>query len=61
MIDLYVIRVLHIERHDDGTSSYHQMETNEKFGPFPTMEALVEHIHWKLLEQIEDEVEGRLH
>jgi hypothetical protein len=61
MMDLYVIRVLHIERHDDGSFSYHQMETNEKFGPFPSMEALVDHIHWRLLEQIEDDVERQLH
>jgi hypothetical protein len=35
------------------------METNEHFGPFPTLPSMLGHIHDKMLEQIEDEIVRR--
>jgi len=54
-IKIYVIRVLEID-YVDGEYCYHQMETNERYGPFPSLPSMLAHLHDKLLEEIAEEI-----
>jgi hypothetical protein len=51
LIKVYVIRVLEIE-FEDGEYKYHQLETNQRFGPFATVGSMTAHIHERMLEDI---------
>jgi hypothetical protein len=57
-VKIYLIRVLEID-YDDGEYSYHQVETDERFGPFPSLPFMMGHIHDKLPEDIAEAVERR--
>jgi hypothetical protein len=60
-IKLYVIRVLEIDYHDDGSFSYYQVESDERYGPFPSLPSMLGHVHDKLLEEIGGEIISRRH
>jgi hypothetical protein len=57
-VKIYLIRVLEID-YDDGEYSYHQVETDERFGPFANLPSMLGHIHDKMLEDIAEVVEHR--
>jgi hypothetical protein len=50
-ITVWLVRVIQIEL-DDGEYFYQQIETNERFGPFPTVAAMTEHMREILVEDI---------
>jgi len=60
LIKVYAIRVLEVELDDDGYS-YHQMETNERFGPFPTLGSITAHIHDRMMEDIIEAITRQYH
>jgi hypothetical protein len=60
-INICVIRVLEIEYHDDGSFSYHQVESDERYGPFPSLPSMLGHVHDKLLEEIAEQIARRQH
>ena len=60
-IKLCVIRALEIDYHDDGSFSYYQVESDERYGPFPSLPSMLGHIHDKLFEEIGGEIISRRH
>jgi hypothetical protein len=61
MIKVYAIRVLEIELDEDGSFTYHQMETNERFGPFPSLPSMMGHIHDRMMEDISEAIHRQYH
>lgn len=60
-IKVYVIRVLEIEYHEDGAFTYHQMETNERYGPFPSLHAMLRHIQKRMADDIAEAINRQYH
>jgi hypothetical protein len=60
-IKVYAIRVLEVEYHDDGSFTYHQMETNERYGPFPSLPSMMGHIHDGMMEDIAEAIQRQYH
>lgn len=61
MIKVYAIRVLEIELDEHGSFTYHQMETNERFGPFTSLSSMTAHIHDRMLEDIAEAIQRQYH
>jgi hypothetical protein len=51
ILKVYCIRVLEITL-DDGAFFYHQLETNEHFGPFPTVATMTSHMQLRMTDDI---------
>jgi hypothetical protein len=60
MIKVYCIRVLEID-FDGDDFNYHQMETNERFGPFTSLTSMTAHIHDRMLEDIVEAIQRQYH
>jgi hypothetical protein len=59
-IKVYCIRVLEVE-FDGDDFSYHQMETNERFGPFPSLTSRTAIIHDRMVEDIAEAIQRQYH
>ena len=60
-LKIYTIRVLEIDYHDDGSFSYDQMDSNERYGPFPSLPSMLGYIHDELFEEIGGGIISRRH
>jgi hypothetical protein len=58
---VYVIRVPEVELDTDGHYRYHQLETNEKFGPFPSVASMCGHIHDIMMADIIEAITRQYH
>lgn len=59
-IKLYVIRVLEID-FDGEEFRYFQLERNKRYGPFPSLSAMLSHIQDSMLEDIDEEIIRQRH
>jgi hypothetical protein len=59
-VKIYVIRVLEIE-YDGQEFRYHQLETNEHYGIFPSLPSMLGHIHDKMLEDVAEAITRQTH